>query len=378
MRRIFGIIFMLLYVAGCSDSTSPTPGQPPARGAGGGKADMRFPVETAPVVARRVEYTLSAVGSVEAYERVQVTARVAGVVERVRFREGESVRSDQVLVEIEPARYTVAVTAAAASLSIADAAQADATASLSRREKAIAQNPGLIPGEEIATFRTRVQTALAQQAQAKATLEQAEINLRDAYVRAPRVGTAPAAGVIETRTIQTGQYVQPGTVMATLVQRDPLLLRFSVSEGDVDRLSPKMRVTFRVRGATHEYAAIVTHVAQTADAESRRIAIVAQVDRASSATLHPGAFAEVTIPMGANEDAPVIPQTAIRPSERGFLAFVIEGEVAHERVLTLGMRTAGGEVEVREGLTAGERLVIRGAEALRDGVVVRVTESGPK
>ena len=68
----------------------------------------------------------------------------------------------------------------------------------------------------------------------------------------------------------------------------------------------------------------------------------------------------------------MIPQTAVRPSERGFLAFVVEDGKAVERVLTLGLRTAGGLVEVRSGLAAGESLVVRGAEALRAGAAVRV------
>ena len=62
----------------------------------------------------------------------------------------------------------------------------------------------------------------------------------------------------------------------------------------------------------------------------------------------------------------------MRPSERGFLAFVVEGNQAHERVLTLGLRTADGLVEVRSGLQAGEQLVVRGNEALRDGFTVKV------
>src|SRR5688500_12056521 len=86
------------------------PGGPPGMGERGG--DMRFPVEVAEVEAQRVEYTVTAVGSVEPYERVQVTARVAGVVERVRFREGDKVTPGRVLVEIEPQRYRVAVTSA--------------------------------------------------------------------------------------------------------------------------------------------------------------------------------------------------------------------------------------------------------------------------
>jgi len=80
----------------------------------------------------------------------------------------------------------------------------------------------------------------------------------------------------------------------------------------------------------------------------------------------------VEVPVGGASEAPVVPQIAIRPTERGFVAFVVEGEVARERVLRLGMRTADGRVEVREGLAPGERLVVRGAEGLREGAAVRV------
>jgi hypothetical protein len=80
---------------------------------------------------------------------------------------------------------------------------------------------------------------------------------------------------------------------------------------------------------------------------------------------------------GARE-APVVPQTAVRPSERGFLAFVVENDAAVERVLNLGMRTAEGLVEVTSGLKAGEMLVVRGSEALRNGVPVRMIKPGEK
>jgi multidrug efflux system membrane fusion protein len=82
----------------------------------------------------------------------------------------------------------------------------------------------------------------------------------------------------------------------------------------------------------------------------------------------------VVVPVETSKGSPVVPQTAVRPSERGFLAFVVEGDKARERVLELGMRTEDGRVEVREGLKPGERLVVRGAEALRDGAAVRVAE----
>jgi multidrug efflux pump subunit AcrA (membrane-fusion protein) len=72
------------------------------------------------------------------------------------------------------------------------------------------------------------------------------------------------------------------------------------------------------------------------------------------------------------------PPTAIRPSERGFLAFVVENDLAVEWIVTLGMRTAEGLVEVTSGLKAGEALVVRGGEALRNEVLVRVIKPGEK
>jgi len=207
-------------------------------------------------------------------------------------------------------------------------------------------------------------------------LEQAELNLRDAYVR------TPVAGLIQTRTVNTGQYVQPGSVLATLVRRDPLLLRFQVPEQDAARLKPQMNARFAVPGGADNYVARITHVAGTADQGSRMVSVTARVEDPRRASLRPGTFAEVTVPVGAPREAPVIPQTAVRPSERGFLAFVVEDGAAKMRVLQLGMRTADGRVEVRSGVQAGEQLVVRGAEALRDGVPVRVsdqahTDAGP-
>jgi RND family efflux transporter MFP subunit len=102
------------------------------------------------------------------------------------------------------------------------------------------------------------------------------------------------------------------------------------------------------------------------------VEVTARIDDPARGDLRPGAFAQITVPVGDNAKAPVIPQTAVRPSARGFLAYVVEDGAAKERVLTLGMRTTDGLVEVRSGLAAGEQLVVRGAEALRDGAAVKI------
>lgn len=338
------------------------------QGGGQKRQSMKFPVEVRKVEIAGVQYSVEAVGSVNAFEEVAVTARVSGAVDRVKFTEGTRVAAGQPLVEIDPERYRLAVTAAEASLAQAEASLAEAKAGLARRESASERNPGLIRGEELDTWRTRVATADASLQQAKAALEQAKLNLRDAFV------SAPVAGTIQTRTVQTGQYVQPGSVLATLVRRDPLLLRFQVTEQEAPSLSLAMPVKFSVSETSREFRAKITHIAASASSTSRMVPVTAEIDDPERDQLRPGVFARVSVPVSGARRAPVVPQTAIRPSERGFLAFVVEDGKAKERILTLGLRTPDGKVEVKEGVKEGDMLIVRGNEALRDGVEVEAKE----
>ena len=364
-RALLLSLVVALPLAGCGGKKPAGPGGEGGRPA---RETVKFPVEVATVESRRVEYSVSAVGSVEAFEEVAVTARVGGVVERIRFQEGDSVGTDSVLAEIDPERYRLAAESARAALAKAEAGVAEARSGLERRESVNAKNPDLVRGEEVEAWRTRLASAVADTEASKTALALAELNLRDAFVR------PPAAGIVQSRTVETGRYVQPGAVIATLVRRDPLLLRFRVAETEAAPLATGQEARFRVRGGPQDkiYRATISLVAAAADARDRMVAVTARVDDPNRAELRPGAFAEVEVPVGTAKEAPVIPQTAIRPSDRGFLAFVVEEGVARERVLQLGLRTADGRVEVRSGLAPGESLVVRGAEALRDGAQVTV------
>ena len=361
------ILVSLLLVPSCKkDNQSAAPAK---KGRATSRASVTFPVEVETVKVRSLIYTINAVGSVDAFEKVQVTARVAGVVDRVLFAEGNMAALNQVLVEIEPERYNLAVESAQATFEKALAAKADAEAGLKRRETVITQTPGLIPGEEVETWRTKVLLASSDVAQTQAALNQAKLNLHDAYVR------APFNGIIQTRTVQTGQYVQVGTVLASLVRRDPLLLRFSIPERSAAELHPGQVANFRVRDNEKDYASKIVHVAAAADEGTRMVAVTAEILDTKDPALRPGAFAEITIPVSAPREAPVIPQTAIRPSERGFIAFIVENDLAVERIVGIGMRTADGQAEVISGLKPGEILVVRGAEALRTGASVQIMKA---
>jgi membrane fusion protein, multidrug efflux system len=335
-----------------------------------GARSVEYPVEIASVEVKPQDFVVTAPGVLEAFERVQITARVSGVIDKVNFTEGEEVKTGHVLAYIDSRRYQLAVSSARAAVEKAEATQADIGRGLERREGASRENPGLIPGEEIEGYQTKLRTAKADVDQAREALKTAQLNLSDSSVK------TPSGGVIQTRSVETGQFVQAGTVLATLIRSDPLLLRFEVTTAEAPRLKVGMPVQLTLRESAQPYTAKITLVAAAADPKSRLVPITAEVAQDRKYWLRPGAFVNVSVVVGAGRPNPVVPQLAVRPSDRGFLAFVVEDNVAKERLLKLGMHTPDGAVEVRQGLASGEKLVVRGAEPLVDGVKVRIVPPG--
>jgi len=331
---------------------------------------LQYPVQIAPLVKRQLRYTVIAPGSLEAFQSVQITARVAGAVDQVAFREGAAVQKGDTLAVIDSERYEVAVGQAKAALARAQAAQKAAEAELARRQAANTENQGLIAGAEIATFETAVATTKSDVESAAQALRAAQINLRDAFVR------APIGGVIQSRTVQVGQYLQPGVVLATVLQRDPLLLRFPVTEQDAPRIKVGMIANMNLREDERTYTAKVILVADAADPTTRLVPVTAEVDD----TLHkywlrPGAFCEVNVPVGNARPAIVVPTIAVQPTENGNIVYVVdERNIAHVKPVSLGMHTPEGGVEVTEGLSEGLLLVVRGFEPLSEGAPVKITE----
>jgi RND family efflux transporter MFP subunit len=335
-----------------------------------GATKLQYPVEVAPLELRQVSYTVMAPGSIEAFQQVQITARVSGAVDRVAFVEGQTVKQGDVLVTIETDRYQVAVDQANAALQRTQATEKSAEAELARRQQATAEHPGLVAGEEVEQYATGVATSKADVLSAQQALRVAQLNLRDAYVR------APFAGVIQSRTVQTGQYLQPGAVLATLLQRDPLILRFGVTEQDAPRLKPGMTANMTLRESTRSYTAKIILVAESADPTTRLVPVTAQIDDTEHKYwLRPGAFCEVNVPIGDAKQAIVVPSLAVQPTAGGNVVYVVDDKnVAHLRKVQLGMYTPAGGVEITRGLSAGELLVVQGFEALSEGAPVKISQ----
>jgi RND family efflux transporter MFP subunit len=349
---------------------------------------VTYPVDVAPLAQQPVTFAIDAPGSIDAYQ-VQVTSRVAGPVDEVKFMEGDEVNQGQPLVAIDRARYAIALSQAKAALAKAVASEKSAEAALQRRLDAQKESPGLVPGEEIEQKQTAVDTAKADVEGAKQDQAVAELNLKESTVLATTKGT------VQTRTVQQGQYLSPGNVLATIIQVDPVLLRFNVSETDAPRLRHAMEKGTAVGTFTlpHEsvqftYKAKLSFLGEAADPTTRLFAATAEVesptkdiaptdkDALKEATkaqkrLRPGAFAQVSFPVGTTRAGIVVPQVAVQPTDQGSVVYIIDDKnVAHRRVVKTGMHTSDGGIELTSNVKPGELLVVNGTDPLSEGASV--------
>lgn len=360
MRGAAAAAAVALALAGCGSPES----------AAAAPAERRHAVDVAAAVAEPPSREVAAPGQLEAVETVRIPARIAGIVERVLVQDGDAIAPGQAVAVLDAQRYRLAAEAARARRARAEALRDDAAAQLRRREAAAAAQPGLLSDDDLAQVRARAAQAEAEAALAAAELAGAELDLADTRV------TSPIAGTVEARLVASGDAVQPGSGVATVVDRSRILLRTHVPAGDAALLRPGLPAAFRTDGAPADGNATIILVGAAADPATRLVAVVAQVAAADAAGLRGGAFASVRIALPPGPPQVLVPDLAVRPSARGFLVYVVEGppgaEVARERRVTLAGRTRDGRVAVAAGVHAGEVVVARGAEALRDGAPIDV------
>lgn len=353
-RRPATLLMLAIAAAACGRTQgAAAPGRP---------AHSAVQVRVATAALQDVVFAVKAVGGLEAEEIVQVTAEVEGAVSEVRFHEGDRVTRATVLARIDPDRYRLEAEKAQATHAKAVADQHRAEADLARREAL--DRDQLVAVEELNRSRGETERMSAEAGAAKAAWDWARQNVERSLVRPSR------AGVINTRTADTGQFVKAGDVLATIVDVGRLRLRFKVSEAESLYAHEGQDVMFSVAAAgSREFPARIYHVGETADPATRQVEVLAWVK--NPGLLKPGFFAEVTLATETRTGAIVVPEGAIQASERGFIAYAVSDGKASLRPVQIGLRTGNGIVEIVSGIKAGDSVVIEGSDRLADGVPVQ-------
>ena len=258
-----GVSVLMAVLGGCG--TSPDSAAKPNAGL------REIPVTVETVTVHDVAYAVHATGTVTAFETVTIAAQVEGVVERVAFREGDTVTNVSVLADIDPRRYELQANQTAAELAEAEAMRAEAAAGLHNREQLAASGDGRVAADELEAYRAKLAAADARVAQKKAAQALSDLDRERSRVRPPMTGE------IQTRLVQTGQQVKAGTPLATLIQRDPLQVRCTVTEEEGARLRPGLAITVRCAGVEALAVGEIVYVAAAVDSASRRIAVIADI-----------------------------------------------------------------------------------------------------
>jgi membrane fusion protein, multidrug efflux system len=323
----------------------------PAAGGPNGKGGRSVAVITTHPAKKEFAYEVEALGTLRANESVDITAKVADRVAAIRFTEGQQVRKGDVLVELDN-------TEARADLAAAEAAASDSRSQYKRSQE---------------LFQTKALSE-AQLDQLQATLLANEARVEAARSRLhDRVITAPFNGRVGLRNVSLGGLVNPGAVITTLDDLSVVKLDFAVPEIFLSTLQPGLTVQARSTAYSEAtFSGRVSGVDTRVDPTTRSVAIRALIDNRDG-RLRPGMFMTVKLVRSEGQSL-MLPEQAIVPENEQHFVYVVADGKAHKREVKIGRRRPG-EVEVLQGLSADDGVVVDGTLNLRDGVPVRVQGS---
>jgi len=324
-------------------------GAPAGGGPGGGMGGPPpMPVDVALAVQDTVLEEIRATGQIEAEQSILLQPEVSGRLAAIPASEGREVRAGARLFKVDDAEIQAQVARLEAQLDLAEQA-------LSRTQDLLARNASSQADLELA----------------EATARSARADLRLQQTRLDRtVVRAPFSGVVGERLVSVGDYVTPQTELTTLQTVDPQRAAFQVPERYAGLLAVGQEVSFEVAAMPgREFAGIVDFVDPRVRLPGRTITVKARVPN-EDRSLKPGMFIEARLVVEVRSAAIVVPEDAILPLAGQDYIWVATPEgTATRKPVRIGVRTPGF-VEVQEGISAGEQVVVGGVERLGEGAPV--------
>ena len=355
-----GIAAAILLVAGCGKDT--TSGQQPA-------AAPPPQVAVVEVVPQTVTLERIYPGRAQAADDVEVRARVQGILLKRHYTEGSRVKAGTLLFEIDPAPFEAKVAQAEAEL-------ARAQAQLRQAEREWVRTSALF--QDNAVSARQRDEALSAYELAQANVATAEAVLRDARIQLGYTKvTAPIDGFTGLREVSEGNLVQPGTLLTTIRQLDPLHVLFSMPEADAVAQrrhgagAAQLPATLLLpTGAAYDKPGKIDFTATAIDPRTSTVQARA-VFANPKGLLLPGQFVRVAVGGLEVPDSIVVPPKAIAQGPQGPAVYVVdEQNVAQLRPVKLGPLVPQGQV-IDEGLVGGERVIVEGLVRVRAGNPVK-------
>jgi len=352
--------------AGGNRPAGGSPGGGPAGGRGGQGAPV---VEVVTLTTGPIIEMSEAVGTTRAYESVTIASKVSGIVEKIIFTEGQDVKAGDVLVELDVAERKAELEAARAAIQTARAQREEVNQKFERAQQL--RRAGAGTEALVADLTLQLRTVETTVAAAEARERAAAARLEDYTVR------APFDGRVGLRQVSLGAFVDTKIPITTLDDVGRIRLDFSVPEPLLSRVLigaqvNAQSVAFQGRVFQGTVAAVDTRI----DPVTRSVKLMAVIEN-SDLALKPGMFMTVALEVARRDNAVIAPEEAIVAEGPRQVAYVVKDNKVERRVVMIGQRSFG-KVEIIEGLKAGETIVARGIQRVRNGIAVQPRPlSGP-
>ena len=334
----------MLVLSACKGG-GPAPEAQAKNGAEAKAADA-VPVEAVTASRRAVAASYTGTTTLEPRAESQVVAKTSGVALAVMVEEGQQIKAGQALVRLDPDRARLAVAQAEAQMRKLEN-------NYHRARQLVDQQ--MISANDVDQIKFDLENARAQYNLAKLELSYTTV-------------VAPISGVIASRSIKTGNFVQINTPIFRIVDNSKLEATLNVPERELATLKAGLPVLLQADALPGKtFQGVVDRVANVVDAGSGTFRVVCAF---ADATLQPGMFSRIRIDYDQRADALVVPRIALLDDGDPAVFVVRDGKAARVPV-KLGYAD-GKWLEVREGLKPGDRVVTAGKVALRDGSAVQV------
>lgn len=312
------------------------------------KESEAVPVEVASASHRAIAASYTGTAALEARGEAQVVAKTSGVALQVLAEEGQFVRAGQPLVRLDASRAALQVAQASAQMRKLES-------NFARARQLAAQQ--LMSASDHDQLRFDLENARAAHRLANLELSYATV-------------TAPISGVIASRSIKTGNFVQINTPIFRIVDVSRLEAVLNVPERELATLKPGLPVALAVDALPGQtFAGKVDRIAPVVDSGSGTFRVIAAFE--GGGLLQPGMFGRISIDYDNRANALVVPRIALLDDESDPAVFVVRANKAARVPVKLGY-TDGQWAEVRSGVKPGDKVVIAGKAALREGTAVQL------